>query len=352
MGCGCNFGKLKWYEEKNEFIDGDIDKLKEKIQNNNKLLKLIIKIQSVYRGYKIRSLIKNLEITQNNYEMNITSPSQLVESKNFRQHNTNEITQNELKELFEKYTPLEDNIKVEINGPTQFENNNAIYYGEWDYSNNMRHGRGIQLWNEGSKYYGYWVKDKASIKGKLMHSDGDIYEGEWLDDKPNGKGVYYHIDGTVYEGEWKDDKQHGFGKETWPDGAWYEGQYFEGKKHGKGKFHWADDSLYEGNFVDNNINGEGVYNFSDKRKYVGTWANNKLEGKGIFTWPDGRKYEGEYKNDKKEGYGIFSWNDGKIYKGYWKNGRQHGEGEFYNPTEDRWRKGIWENGKRKRWIED
>ena len=75
-----------------------------------------------------------------------------------------------------------------------------------------------------------------------------------------------------------------------------------------------------------------------------------MNGFGKFEWPDGRKYEGNYKNDKKEGYGVFSWPDGRIYKGNWKNGRQEGEGEFYNPKNDTWKKGIWKEGKRIKWI--
>jgi hypothetical protein len=77
-----------------------------------------------------------------------------------------------------------------------------------------------------------------------------------------------------------------------------------------------------------------------------------MDGKGVFIWPDGRKYEGEYKDDKKEGYGEFEWDGGKKYKGYWKNGKQHGEGILYNSKNKTWRKGIWENGKRIKWIKD
>ncbi len=44
--------------------------------------------------------------------------------------------------------------------------------------------------------------------------------------------------------------------------------------------------------------------------------------------------------------------DGRRYKGYWKNGKQHGEGEFFNPATTQWRKGIWDDGKRVRWIGD
>jgi hypothetical protein len=352
MGCSCNFSQSKYAEEKKiEFINNELNNIVETIRNNPNYLKLIIKIQSVYKGMRIRSIVKNIEKAPNKYDMNITSPSQLVESTNFYQHNKDQNFEEEFQEVLKEYEPLDDNIKVEIKGPLHFANNNTIYYGEWDPANKKRHGRGIQIWKEGSKYCGYWIDDKINKKGKIIYNDGNIYEGEWKDDKPNGKGKYTNIDGTVYEGNWKDDKQHGLGKEEWSDGAWYEGEYFEGKKQGKGKFHWADGSLYEGTFLDNNINGQGVYYFSDKRKYEGGWVNNQLEGKGIFTWPDGRRYDGEYKNDKKDGYGTFSWNDGKIYKGYWKNGKQHGNGQFFDPTDQLWKRGIWENGKKVKWLD-
>ena len=71
--------------------------------------------------------------------------------------------------------------------------NRAIYYGEWEKNGTKRHGRGIQVWTDGSRYEGYWKQDKANVRGKLTHSDGDIYEGEWLDDKAHGYGVYTHI---------------------------------------------------------------------------------------------------------------------------------------------------------------
>lgn len=78
-----------------------------------------------------------------------------------------------------------------------------------------------------------------------------------------------------------------------------------------------------------------------------------MDGRGVFIWDDGRKYTGDYKEDKKEGYGVFEWADGRKYKGFWSNGKQHGEGEFINPTkagENFWKKGIWNDGKRVRWI--
>lgn len=110
--------------------------------------------------------------------------------------------------------------------------NEAKYQGEW--VNEIRDGRGYQIWPDGSLYEGFWKNNKANGRGRLIHADGDVYEGEWKDDKAHGYGVYMHADGARYEGYWSEDKQHGRGVEQWPDGAVYDGHYYEGEKHGEG----------------------------------------------------------------------------------------------------------------------
>jgi len=36
----------------------------------------------------------------------------------------------------------------------------------------------------------------------------------------------------------------------------------------------------------------------------------------------------------------------------WKNGKQSGEGLFFSKEENCWKKGIWNEGKRVRWVAD
>lgn len=97
--------------------------------------------------------------------------------------------------------------------------NGAKYQGEWIKGTEVRQGKGIQIWSDGSKYEGWWKNNKANGKGRLIHADGDVFEGQWKDDKAHGFGVYSHLDGAKYEGEWQEDRQHGKGVETWPDNA-------------------------------------------------------------------------------------------------------------------------------------
>ena len=275
------------------------------IKDTPKLLSSVVVMQSKMKGLLLRKKIG----PRLQKDRNILTPN--VSTTKFISVQNSKIQETEIDKLFSKYPPLNDGIKVEKRPTVEYENK-AIYYGEWEKNSNKRHGRGIQMWTDGSRYEGYWKNDKANVSGKLLHSDGDIYEGEWLDDKAHGYGVYRHMDGAKYEGNWKEDKQDGKGKESWPDGASYEGEYKQGKKSGQGKFIWADGSVYEGQFEDNNINGKGIYIWGDKRQYIGDWKNNKMDGHGVFTWPDGRKYEGEYKDDKKDGYGIFEWAEEEI----------------------------------------
>lgn len=43
----------------------------------------------------------------------------------------------------------------------------------------MRHGRGRQIWKDGSIYEGFWKNDTAWGDGRLIHANGDVYFGEW-----------------------------------------------------------------------------------------------------------------------------------------------------------------------------
>lgn len=160
---------------------------------------------------------------------------------------------------------VNDGVPKIIVGPQEIEEN-AIYYGHWNPITNERHGFGMQLWPDGSKYIGYWKNDKADGKGRLIHHDGDVYIGDWKDDMTHGYGEYTDASGMKYKGQWRNDQQEGrgnrvlkgLGREEWADGAVYEGSYKDGMKNGEGKFTWADGSSFEGEFKNNLIEGRGI----------------------------------------------------------------------------------------------
>ena len=226
----------------------------DKIGHPNQIA-LIVKIQSSFRGYMARKYFRQFKESQYRqgfyHPQNVDNNGELI----YNYDNPDVINiREQLGDFDFGENPSGLNNRREERQMMQLENA-ARYQGEWILGTNIREGKGIQVWPDGSLYEGWWKDNKANGKGRLIHADGDIYDGFWKDDKAHGYGIYSHLDGARYQGYWKEDKQHGEGIETWPDGASYEGDYIEGKKHGTGKFTWADGSTYYGQFYENNIEG-------------------------------------------------------------------------------------------------
>lgn len=68
--------------------------------------------------------------------------------------------------------------------------NGFMYQGEWDKKSNLRDGKGVMIWPNGSRYDGWWANDVACGYGRLVQTKGSVYEGDWLNNKASGFGVY------------------------------------------------------------------------------------------------------------------------------------------------------------------
>ena len=141
-----------------------LDKIKQKEVN-------VIKIQALWRGYKIRKLC-------------LLKPKK----REYFQHSYTDS----------KYHDSAKNYKREARDAFNFKNG-AVYTGEW--LGEFRDGYGVQVWPDGAQYKGNWYNNKADGFGRFFHVDGDRFEGNWKIDKANGKGVYFHMNGAKYEGD-------------------------------------------------------------------------------------------------------------------------------------------------------
>ena len=161
-------------------------------------------------------------------------------------------------------------IKIEDNG------DKIIYEG--DIKNMKKEGKGIEK-NKDYTYLGSFSDDLRHGKGKIIFNEGEEY----------------------YEGEFTNGKMTGYGFYKWSNNNTYKGQFLDGNLHGKGIFKWNDGNEYEGDYVNNIKEGQGEYRCKNGKKYKGPYKNGKQHGIGILTTPNGESFEVEY-------------NDGKVVK--------------------------------------
>jgi len=190
------------------------------------------------------------------------------------------------------------------------------YEGDFN-DNGERHGHGILIKANGSRYEGEFKDGVPNGRGVCNYSQGTRYEGEWVDGESEGKGIVHKADGTRLEGEFKDGVLIGHGIANYSDGDRYEGEWEDGNWNGQGIANYSDGVRYEGKFVNGAFDGNGVQINPDGSRYEGEFKGGCWDGNGVWIIPDGSRYEGEFKNDKPHGKGIIYYADGRRNEGHW-----------------------------------
>lgn len=92
---------------------------------------------------------------------------------------------------------------------TRFDNGD--YTGEL--KNNIMHGTGKFVFDNGDKYEGDFVDNVAQGRGKKTFANGNVYTGEWVDNCMSGCGTceYNGTTGSNYLGNWKYNLPAGIG---------------------------------------------------------------------------------------------------------------------------------------------
>ena len=144
MGCSCTIN-----DKENEIIYSNQMKMDDIITND-------------YFSLKYDSCLFNKAQI---YPENIPNISS-INKTSFNNNIISKIKPQEILSLLNILPPLKDKIEIELHLPIKYENKSE-YWGETKKSTRIRHGRGIQIWIDGTKYIGYWVNDKANEKGKL-----------------------------------------------------------------------------------------------------------------------------------------------------------------------------------------
>ena len=178
-------------------------------------------------------------------------------------------------------------------------------YYEGDLVDGIQHGKGVYVWDDGTRYEGDFFEGNITGHGVSYYTNGDEYDGEWVKGKKCGHGVYKSYGkndikgGTfvsyIYEGEWKDGKKHGRGVAkgykvfsyfghvymSWS----YDGEWVADNKHGNGAYwEWGGDAaneswrVYRGAWVDNVRQGLFVWNYEPYgtgKKYINYYVDGK-----------------------------------------------------------------------------
>ena len=55
----------------------------------------------------------------------------------------------------------------------------SFYHGQWTREGKQPHGRGVRVWDSGSRYEGQFNHGLMEGLGRIINEIGDIYEGEW-----------------------------------------------------------------------------------------------------------------------------------------------------------------------------
>ncbi|CAL1169212.1 unnamed protein product [Cladocopium goreaui] len=109
-----------------------------------------------------------------------------------------------------------------------------------------------QSYEDGSEYYGQFVKRQFHGQGRMRWNCGDglvdEYNGFWENGKMHGQGVYKYCNGTRYQGEFKENLREGYGVLTFTDGSLYEGGWREDVPEGDGRVIYSNGEILNTTF--------------------------------------------------------------------------------------------------------
>ena len=220
------------------------------------------------------------------------------------------------------------------------------YTGEW--SDDLRHGYGVQIWSNQCKYEGDWKQNQRNGHGvywvpvQITKTDTNssttnqnditsIYDkssAELSNYTSKNVGNLLQVQAELANlNQGVNDKQNS--SKSCPLHKQYEGEWRDDLKHGKGTFYHKNGDKFEGIFAENLRSGYGIMKYQNGDKYEGDWKSDQKNGFGIYlNNKENTIYTGYWMNDQKEGPGYFRFNQSnhrndKLYVAEWVNNTAH-----------------------------
>ena len=147
--------------------------------------------------------------------------------------------------------------------------------------------------NDQNKKWDYVASNEGKYIGQINPNTGNL----------DGKGIYIWNNGTKYIGNWKDGCMHGEGiLIDSNNNLIFQGNYYKNKRYGKGLFAINDNEYYEGEFFDDKMEGKGTYHYGNGDTWEGDFKNNMKNGVGILSYNNNKDvYLYEFENDNYMG---------------------------------------------------
>lgn len=145
------------------------------------------------------------------------------------------------------------------------------YAGEW--KSNSRNGIGILYYKDEkiAVRFGVWEENSYLYKYKKLGCvEGNCFEG---------KGLYVWNDGSRYEGEFKNGKREGEGVYYYPKGAKYVGTQANGKRNGYGTYYYTNGKKYIGKWKDDMREEGTFYTKEGIKSSKASLENDKISAK-------------------------------------------------------------------------
>ena len=171
---------------------------------------------------------------------------------------------------------------VEGQGETYNQDGRQIMKAIW--KNNQLNGLGEEWAFDENKYY-------------------KQYKGEYKNDMKNGRGIFYWPDGSFYDGYFTENDMNIFGKYTWPNNKTWIGEWSNNAINGWGQMKWPDGKVFFGKYENDLKNGYGEMKQATGSVIKSYWIKNKNNlSVSYIIKSDGKVLRREYdsKNQKVE----------------------------------------------------
>ena len=173
----CNYS----HENKNLEITYMTNEKKE-FYSEEKNLGKVKQIQGKFREIKSNEVLKeNLKIFEEQFDFNLNTIGHFIPESEFEKsidNNVKEVERNLGPLKYDKNEYQKKYKNVFKKPPIKFFDEGSIYKGEWNIQG-KKHGYGILITKEGSKYEGFWKNDHLDGIGRFIEKKGNYYDGNY-----------------------------------------------------------------------------------------------------------------------------------------------------------------------------